>query len=238
MGFVIITGDGGKIVGGAIGACGGIVFRSMPAKKNKEFGLTLGQTQGLAQPMLLWSQHDCYLKSLHSSLLLGLKDKRDCWTYAHELEPEIQQNWKTSMLMTCYRSKNFVSPGRKKHKQTTIPKATRGKNQGMGNIEHALLPSPDFPPTQEERSAKDQSVMRGDLDEPANYKVALLDPKSDKWLNAMNVEMQSMKDKRSWVLVELPLKRQKPLVAVVFKKKTTWMKLYTPIKLRLVAKAL
>ncbi|GJS23060.1 retrotransposon protein, putative, ty1-copia subclass [Tanacetum coccineum] len=34
----------------------------------------------------------------------------------------------------------------------------------------------------------------GDLSEPANYKAALLDPESDKWLNAMNVEMQSMKD--------------------------------------------
>ncbi|GKF01589.1 hypothetical protein Tco_0028512, partial [Tanacetum coccineum] len=33
----------------------------------------------------------------------------------------------------------------------------------------------------------------GDLGEPANYKVVLLDPESDKWLNAMNVEMQSMK---------------------------------------------
>nr|GEW83972.1 retrotransposon protein, putative, Ty1-copia subclass [Tanacetum cinerariifolium] len=34
----------------------------------------------------------------------------------------------------------------------------------------------------------------GDLGEPANYNAALLDPESDKWLNAMNVEMQSMKD--------------------------------------------
>ncbi|GJY03033.1 zinc finger, CCHC-type containing protein [Tanacetum coccineum] len=34
----------------------------------------------------------------------------------------------------------------------------------------------------------------GDLGEPANYKAALLDHESDKWLNAMNVEMQSMKD--------------------------------------------
>ncbi|GJS26241.1 hypothetical protein Tco_0486861 [Tanacetum coccineum] len=31
----------------------------------------------------------------------------------------------------------------------------------------------------------------GDLNEPSNYKVALLDPKSDKWLGAMNAEMQS-----------------------------------------------
>nr|GEW86347.1 hypothetical protein [Tanacetum cinerariifolium] len=29
----------------------------------------------------------------------------------------------------------------------------------------------------------------GDLGEPANYKAALLDPESEKWLNAMNVEM-------------------------------------------------
>nr|GEV64331.1 zinc finger, CCHC-type [Tanacetum cinerariifolium] len=34
----------------------------------------------------------------------------------------------------------------------------------------------------------------GYLDEPANYKAALLDPESNKWINAMNVEMQSMKD--------------------------------------------
>nr|GEX65721.1 putative retrotransposon protein [Tanacetum cinerariifolium] len=34
----------------------------------------------------------------------------------------------------------------------------------------------------------------GDLGEPTNYKAALLDPESEKWLDAMNVEMQSMKD--------------------------------------------
>ncbi|GKE75913.1 hypothetical protein Tco_1537954, partial [Tanacetum coccineum] len=33
-----------------------------------------------------------------------------------------------------------------------------------------------------------------DLSELANYKAALLDPESDKWLNAMNVEMQSIRD--------------------------------------------
>ncbi|GKA78109.1 hypothetical protein Tco_0784646 [Tanacetum coccineum] len=41
----------------------------------------------------------------------------------------------------------------------------------------------------------------GDLGEPTNYKAALLDPESDKYLNAMNVEMQSMKDNEVWVLV-------------------------------------
>ncbi|GJS07915.1 hypothetical protein Tco_0364711 [Tanacetum coccineum] len=34
----------------------------------------------------------------------------------------------------------------------------------------------------------------GDLNEPPNYKVALSDPESEKWLEAMNTEMQSMKD--------------------------------------------
>ncbi|GJT22404.1 hypothetical protein Tco_0892341 [Tanacetum coccineum] len=38
----------------------------------------------------------------------------------------------------------------------------------------------------------------GDLGEPANYKAALLDPESKKWLDAMNVEMQSMKGK--WIV--------------------------------------
>ncbi|GKE02779.1 hypothetical protein Tco_1390762 [Tanacetum coccineum] len=33
----------------------------------------------------------------------------------------------------------------------------------------------------------------GDLNDPANYKAAILDPESDKWLDAMNEEMQSMK---------------------------------------------
>nr|GEX96629.1 RNA-directed DNA polymerase, eukaryota, reverse transcriptase zinc-binding domain protein [Tanacetum cinerariifolium] len=44
----------------------------------------------------------------------------------------------------------------------------------------------------------------GDLGEPDNYKAALLDLKYDKWLNAMNVEMQFMKDNEVWVLVKLP----------------------------------
>nr|GEV76003.1 hypothetical protein [Tanacetum cinerariifolium] len=44
----------------------------------------------------------------------------------------------------------------------------------------------------------------GDLSEPSNYKAELLDPESEKWINAMNVEMQSMKDNEVWLLVELP----------------------------------
>nr|GEW39217.1 hypothetical protein [Tanacetum cinerariifolium] len=43
----------------------------------------------------------------------------------------------------------------------------------------------------------DEEHKLGDLGEPANYKFALLDPESDKWLNAMNIEMQSMKYKET-----------------------------------------
>ncbi|GKE28656.1 retrotransposon protein, putative, ty1-copia subclass [Tanacetum coccineum] len=44
----------------------------------------------------------------------------------------------------------------------------------------------------------------GDLNEPANYKAALSDPKFKKWLVAMNAEMQSMYDDKVWRLVVLP----------------------------------
>ncbi|GKC95417.1 retrotransposon protein, putative, ty1-copia subclass [Tanacetum coccineum] len=44
----------------------------------------------------------------------------------------------------------------------------------------------------------------GDPNEPTNYKAAILDSKSDKWLNPMNAEMQSMKDNQVQCLVDLP----------------------------------
>nr|GEU56259.1 hypothetical protein [Tanacetum cinerariifolium] len=59
-----------------------------------------------------------------------------------------------------------------------------------------------------------------DLDEPPNYKVALADPESDKWLEAMNAEMQSMKDNQVWYLVDLPSNGQTIGCKWLFKKKT------------------
>ncbi|GJW29670.1 retrotransposon protein, putative, ty1-copia subclass [Tanacetum coccineum] len=60
----------------------------------------------------------------------------------------------------------------------------------------------------------------GDLGELANYKAALLDPESDKWLNAMNVEMKSMKDNEVWELVDLPPNGKTVGHKSLFKKKT------------------
>ncbi|GKA45606.1 retrotransposon protein, putative, ty1-copia subclass [Tanacetum coccineum] len=60
----------------------------------------------------------------------------------------------------------------------------------------------------------------GDLDEPANYKAALLDHESNEWLNAMNVEMQSTKGNEVWELVYLPPNREIVGHKWLYKKKT------------------
>ncbi|GJR32207.1 zinc finger, CCHC-type containing protein [Tanacetum coccineum] len=76
----------------------------------------------------------------------------------------------------------------------------------------------------------------GDLGEPANYRAALLDPESKKWLDAMNVEMQSMKDNDVWVLVELPPNARTVGSKWIFKKKTDMDGAVYIFKARLVAK--
>ncbi|GJT70191.1 retrotransposon protein, putative, ty1-copia subclass [Tanacetum coccineum] len=76
----------------------------------------------------------------------------------------------------------------------------------------------------------------GDLGEPANYRAALLDPESKKWLDAMNVEMQSMKDNDVWVLVELPPNARTVSSKWLFKKKTDMDGAVYVFKARLVAK--
>nr|GEV28203.1 hypothetical protein [Tanacetum cinerariifolium] len=75
-----------------------------------------------------------------------------------------------------------------------------------------------------------------DLREPANYKAALLDPESNKWLNAMNVEMQFMKDNEVWELVMLPPNGKVVVHKWLFKKKTDMNEAVHTYKARLVAK--
>nr|GEV14379.1 zinc finger, CCHC-type [Tanacetum cinerariifolium] len=76
----------------------------------------------------------------------------------------------------------------------------------------------------------------GDLGEPANYKAALLDLMSEKWLNVMNVEMQSMKDNEVWVLVELPPNGKTVGSKWVFKSKTNMDGVVHTFKARLEVK--
>ncbi|GKA15609.1 retrotransposon protein, putative, ty1-copia subclass [Tanacetum coccineum] len=76
----------------------------------------------------------------------------------------------------------------------------------------------------------------GDLNEPPNYKVALSDPEYDKWLEAMNTEMQSMKDNQVWVLVDLPSNGRIVGSKWLFKKKTDMDGNVHTFKAHLVAK--
>ncbi|GJY69844.1 putative RNA-directed DNA polymerase [Tanacetum coccineum] len=76
----------------------------------------------------------------------------------------------------------------------------------------------------------------GDLGEPANYKAAMLDPESNKWIDAMNVEMQSMMDNMVWVLVDLPSGCKTVGSKWLFKKKTDMDGIVHVYKARLVAK--
>ncbi|GJX03816.1 retrotransposon protein, putative, ty1-copia subclass [Tanacetum coccineum] len=75
-----------------------------------------------------------------------------------------------------------------------------------------------------------------DLNEPPNYKAALADPESDKWLEAMNTEMQSMKDNQVWYLVNLPSNGQTVGCKRLFKKKTNMDGNVHTFKARLVTK--
>ncbi|GKA52510.1 putative reverse transcriptase domain-containing protein [Tanacetum coccineum] len=65
----------------------------------------------------------------------------------------------------------------------------------------------------------------GDLNESTNYKAALLDPESNKWVDAMNAEMQSMKVYQVWCLADLPHNCKTVGSKWLFKKRLTWMEL-------------
>ncbi|GKA66481.1 retrotransposon protein, putative, ty1-copia subclass [Tanacetum coccineum] len=76
----------------------------------------------------------------------------------------------------------------------------------------------------------------GDLNEPINYKDAMLDPKYNKWLDAMNAKMQSMKDNQVWRLVDFPPNCKIVRSKWLFKKKTDMDGIVHTYKARLVAK--
>ncbi|GJT19638.1 retrotransposon protein, putative, ty1-copia subclass [Tanacetum coccineum] len=76
----------------------------------------------------------------------------------------------------------------------------------------------------------------GDLNEPPNYKAALTDPESDKWLEAMNMEIQSKKDNQVWYLVNLPSNGLTVGCKWLFKKKTAMDGNVHTFKARLVEK--
>ncbi|GJY02119.1 retrotransposon protein, putative, ty1-copia subclass [Tanacetum coccineum] len=76
----------------------------------------------------------------------------------------------------------------------------------------------------------------GDLNEATSYKAAMLDSESDKWIDAMNAEIQSMIDNMVWVLVNLPPSCKTVGSKWLFKIKTDMDGNVHTYKARLVAK--
>nr|GEY11535.1 hypothetical protein [Tanacetum cinerariifolium] len=76
----------------------------------------------------------------------------------------------------------------------------------------------------------------GDHGEPPNYQAALSVHEFEKWLEAMNAEMQSMKDNQVWNLVDLPPNCKTVGSKWLFKKKTDMDGIIHTYKSRLVAK--
>nr|GEW69886.1 retrovirus-related Pol polyprotein from transposon TNT 1-94 [Tanacetum cinerariifolium] len=76
----------------------------------------------------------------------------------------------------------------------------------------------------------------GDINEPASYKAAMLDSESNKWIYAMNAEIQSMIDNMVLVLVDLPPGCKTVGSKCIFKKKTDMDGIVHTYKARLVAK--
>ncbi|GKA55718.1 retrotransposon protein, putative, ty1-copia subclass [Tanacetum coccineum] len=76
----------------------------------------------------------------------------------------------------------------------------------------------------------------GDFNEPPNYKAALANLESDKWLEAINTEIQSMRDNQVWYLVDLPSNGRTVRCKWLFKKKTDMDGNVHTFKARLMAK--
>nr|GEX07187.1 retrotransposon protein, putative, Ty1-copia subclass [Tanacetum cinerariifolium] len=75
-----------------------------------------------------------------------------------------------------------------------------------------------------------------DLNEPASYKTTMLDSESNKWIDAMNAEIQSMIDNMVWVLVDLSPGCKTVGSKWIFKKKTKMDGIAHTCKARLVEK--
>ena len=79
-------------------------------------------------------------------------------------------------------------------------------------------------------------VMLLDHDEPTNYEEAMMSPDSDRWLEAMKSEIESMYENKVWILVDLPDDRQAIENKWIFERKTDTDSSVTIYKARLVKK--
>nr|GEW56939.1 hypothetical protein [Tanacetum cinerariifolium] len=128
--------------------------------------------------------------------------KRDTLTKHDKLEPRaikcifVEYPKETMGYSFYYPPENKVIVARNAEflENSLIDQEASGSIEDLEIIqEEDTHPSLDTSLNHEEEDLEIDEPQR-DLGEPANYKAALLDPESEKWLNAMNVEMQSMKD--------------------------------------------
>ena len=80
------------------------------------------------------------------------------------------------------------------------------------------------------------NFMVDENDDPATYEEAMMSPDSNKWLEAMKSEMESMYENQVWNLVDLPHDRKAVENKWIFKRKTDADGNVTIYKARLVAK--
>ncbi|GKA28707.1 retrotransposon protein, putative, ty1-copia subclass, partial [Tanacetum coccineum] len=76
----------------------------------------------------------------------------------------------------------------------------------------------------------------GDINKPTSYKAVMLDSESNKWIDAMNAEIQFMMDNMVWVMVDLPPGYKTVGSKWIFKKKTDTDDIVHTYKAHLVAK--
>jgi hypothetical protein len=81
-----------------------------------------------------------------------------------------------------------------------------------------------------------KTVMLVEHGEPTNYKEAMDEPESKKWLEAMKSEIGSMHNNQVWTLVDIPAGRKAVENKWIFKKKTDGDGNVTVYKARLFAK--
>nr|GEX44314.1 hypothetical protein [Tanacetum cinerariifolium] len=97
-----------------------------------------------------------------------------------------------------FENKIFVSSNAEFFENSVIVQETSGSHRllEMSGSDKGLelIQEEDTQPFENTSEAHNKEYELGDLNEPPNYKAALADPKSDKWLEAMNIKMQSMVD--------------------------------------------
>ncbi|GJW76001.1 retrotransposon protein, putative, ty1-copia subclass [Tanacetum coccineum] len=191
---------------------------------------------------------DCYTHSQYGSNQEGYPKETMGYYFYFPLENKIVVAMYTELL-----EKNLLSQevsGRAKELEEIQDKETLPSE----NTSKIPMEVEGFEPPQEEvvlvrRSARThrdperlclnvevEEHSLGDLNESNNYKAAILDLESDKWVDSMNAKMHSVKDNRVWCLVDLPPNCKTVGNKWLIKKMTDMDNIVHTYKARLVAK--